>query len=186
MATVATAVWRISPRLVLALDERLGAPLDSYLNGSQTWLVAPDGEPDGGARGGAGDDAEAPHIGAGGDDETLELRLHPVAGYTVPRGMSHYDVWEQVVDALAAGADGERLALGSEVRSLRELWDGLECFAAYGAELEPQAIATVGTRLVGIAPDAAGLVDHDAVADAWERARGRVSIVDLLFAQLSA
>ena len=39
MPRVATTVWTISPELVLALDEQLGLPVDSYVNGSQTWLV---------------------------------------------------------------------------------------------------------------------------------------------------
>ena len=59
-----TAVWTISPELVLALDEHLGPPVDSYVNGSQTWLV--------------GDEPTT--------DVTLEFRLHPVAGYRPPAG----------------------------------------------------------------------------------------------------
>ncbi|MDQ1477906.1 MAG: hypothetical protein QOE62_3135, partial [Actinomycetota bacterium] len=39
MPRVATTVWTISPELVLALDAQLGFPVDSYVNGSQTWLV---------------------------------------------------------------------------------------------------------------------------------------------------
>src|SRR2546430_17200612 len=35
----ASAVWRSSPELVLALDEQFGPPVDSYVNGSQTWLL---------------------------------------------------------------------------------------------------------------------------------------------------
>src|SRR5260370_35778319 len=35
----ASAVWRSSPELVLALDEHFGPPVDSYVNGSQTWLL---------------------------------------------------------------------------------------------------------------------------------------------------
>ena len=71
---VPTAVWKISPELVLALDEHLGPPVDSYVNGSQTWLVGDE----------AGDHA----------DETdarrrsiLEFRLHPVSGYQPPDGL---------------------------------------------------------------------------------------------------
>ena len=39
MSRTATCVWRVDAALVLALDERLGPPVDSYLNGSQTWLA---------------------------------------------------------------------------------------------------------------------------------------------------
>ncbi len=35
-----------------------------------------------------------------------------------------------------------------------------------------------------IAPDASGLVDHQAVGDEWERTEGSVSIVELLRRQL--
>jgi hypothetical protein len=149
MARVATTVWRISPELVAALDDRLGTPVDSYLNGSQTWLVDAPGLP----------------------DITLELRLHPVAGYTTPAGLTHYDVWERAVDGLLP---------------LAELWDGLECFAAYGDEIEPPALAREAAELLGLAPDAAGLADHEVIGDAWERAQGKVSIVALLFEQLES
>lgn len=163
-----TAVWRISPELVLALDQRLGPPVDSYLNGSQTWLEAD------GPRG-----------------MVLEYRLHPVAGFRLPTGLSHYELWEAVVGALAAGVDPRSLPLGDDGRPLDSLWDGLECFPAYGpdegeAAVEPAVLATGATDVLGIGPEAAGLVDHEALGDAWERARGGVSILDLLFNQLLA
>ena len=50
------------------------------MNGTQTWLTELD------------------------VDTTLEWRLHPVAGYRAPAGLSHYEVWEQVVAAIAGGA----------------------------------------------------------------------------------
>lgn len=158
---VASTIWRIRPELVLALDERLGPPVDSYVNGSQTWLT---------------DD------GPGG--VTLEWRLHPVAGYTTPRAMSHYDVWEQVVAELSAGVDPEELTLGEERRALEALWDGLECFPAYGDEVEPANLARGATEALGISADVAGMVDHGAIGDAWERASGAVSIIDLIEQQL--
>jgi len=37
-------------------------------------------------------------------DAELEWRLHPVARYQTPGGLSHYDVWESVVAALAQEA----------------------------------------------------------------------------------
>jgi hypothetical protein len=158
----ASAVWRSSPELVLALDERLGLPVDSYVNGSQTWLV---------------DD--------GPGDITLEWRLHPVASYRAPAGLSHYDLWEQVVAQLHAGGDPGALALGEERRALESLWEGLEAFAAYGDEVEPATLAQAATAAIGGTPDAAGLVDHERVGDAWEHARGEVSIVSLLLEELS-
>jgi hypothetical protein len=180
---VATTVWKIDAQLVLQLDERLGQPVDSYVNGSQTWLVDV-GEP--------GRDESAPtgwegsvESTPGRDDLTLEWRLHPVAGYLTPHPLSHYDVWEATVDALTNGADPHALHLGDETRPLTSLWDGLECFAAYGDEVEPQRLAALATERLGRAPDGVGLVDHESIADAWEAAHGKVSIVALLLEQLS-
>ena len=77
-----TCVWRASPELLLALDERFGEPVDTYVNGSQVWLR---------------DDGPA---GA-----TLEWRLHPVAGYRRPDGMATEEVFDTVTRALAAGEE---------------------------------------------------------------------------------
>jgi hypothetical protein len=159
---VASAVWRIAPEVVLALDERLGAPVDSYVNGTQTWLT---------------DD--------GHGDATLEWRLHPVAGYRAPAGLSHYDLWDRVVVELASGRDPGALAFGGEPRPLASLWDGLEAFAPYD-DLEPATLAQATAAALGRAPDACGLVDHDRIGDAWERAKGGVSIVALLLDELQA
>ena len=159
----ASAVWRASPDLVLALDERFGQPVDSYVNGSQTWLL------DNGPAG-----------------TTLEWRLHPVAAYRTPAGLSHYDLWEQVVAQLHAGGDPGTLALGEERRAVESLWEGLEAFGAYGDEIEPATLAQAAGEALGRPPDVAGLVDHERIGDAWERARGGVSIVGLLLDELRA
>jgi hypothetical protein len=164
MSRTATCVWRVDPALVLALDERLGPPVDSYLNGSQTWLTP---------------------IGIA--DVDVEFRLHPVAGYRLPTGMSHYDLWEQVVGALSTdGVDPDALPFGTETRALTSLWDGLECFPAFLDDLEPAPLAAAATDLIGRAPDAAGLVDHARIGSEWERSQGAVSIVDMLFAELTS
>jgi hypothetical protein len=76
----ATCVWRASPALIIALDERFGEPTDAYVNGSQTWLR---------------DD------GPGGI--TLEWRLHPVAAYERPEGLDTYEVFSAVALALGTG-----------------------------------------------------------------------------------
>jgi hypothetical protein len=163
MPRTATCVWRVDATLVLALDERLGFPVDSYLNGSQTWI---------------GDD------GPGGVG--LEWRLHPVASYRSPASLSPYELWEQVVGALSAGADEDSLALGNEHRTLRSLWDGLECFAAYGDDLEPAPLAQAATDMLARPPDAVGLVDHERIGTAWEAAKGSISIVEMLLAELKS
>jgi hypothetical protein len=143
-------VWRIRPELVLALAEQLGEPVDRYVNGSHTWFT----ETLGGV--------------------ALEWRLHPVAGYVTPKGLTHNDVWDAVVESL----------IGQGQRRPEDVWDGLECFAAYGDDIEPGPLATAATKELGLSPDAAGLVDHESVGDQWERTKGAVSIVTLLLAQL--
>jgi hypothetical protein len=159
---VATTVWRVSPEVVSALDERLGPPVDGYVNGTQTWL---------------GDD------GAGG--VALEWRLHPVAEFRAPRGCHPDELWDAVLGALSAGEDPDELALGDERRALSSLWDGLECFAAYGDDVEPAVLARAATDALGLPPDAAGLVDHDRIGTTWERARGAVSLTQMLLDELA-
>lgn len=161
MTRIAAAVWTISPALVAAIDERLGPPVDAYVNGAQTWFVE------------------------GSDDVVLEFRLHPAANYRVPEGCSHHDVFETVSDLLATGADPHALRLGREVRPLTACWDGLECYAAYDDTLEPSDLTERACDILGRAPDRVGMADHDAVADGWERAGGNASIVALLLEQLS-
>ncbi|MBI3256386.1 MAG: hypothetical protein HYZ59_01210 [Actinobacteria bacterium] len=79
---VSTCVWRTTPALIVALDERLGEPVDAYVNGSQVWLR---------------DD--------GPDGITLEWRLHPVAGYRCPEPFNTYDIFPATALALAEGTD---------------------------------------------------------------------------------
>lgn len=159
-ARVATCVWRLSPELVEALDERLGPPVDGYVNGTQTWLT---------------------DTGPGG--VTLEWRLHPVSGFRAPKGLGPYDLWDEVTGQLGAGADPASLPLGEERRPLTSLWDGLECFAV-DEPVEPAPLAAAAAGTLGRAPDASGLVDHERIGAAWERARGGVSIVALLLEEL--
>jgi len=91
--------------LVSALDERLGPPVDGYVNGTQVWLT-PDGP----------------------GETMLEWRLHPIAGYQAPAGVAADELWEAVIGALSSGASPDALAIGGERRGLTTFWDGLECF----------------------------------------------------------
>jgi hypothetical protein len=152
VSRTATAVWRIRPELILALADRLGEPVDRYVNGSQTWFT----ETPGGV--------------------ALEWRLHPVAKYVTPEEISHNDVWDVVVESM----------IGHVRLRPEDVWDGLECFSAYGDDIEPGMLAASATRELGVVPDATGLVDHESIGDAWERTRGAVSIVNLLLDQLGA
>ena len=157
---VPTCVWRARPQLIVALDERFGPPVDAYVNGSQVWL-RDSGPP--GATAAAG--------------VTVEWRLHPVAGFRPPEGTGTHDLFEVAADALARGRPGPA--------PLERLWDGLEAFPAYGDEVEPAILAAACADDLGLAPDAAGLVDHGRIGDEWERTRGEVSIVEALLAELS-
>ena len=87
---------------------------------------------------------------------------------------------------LSSTADPHALHLGKEVRPLTAMWDGLECYAAYGEELEPQELVSLATTQLGRPPDRFGLVDHEAVGDAWEHANGAVSIIALVISQLDS
>jgi hypothetical protein len=163
VSRIATCVWPVDGRLLLALDERLGPPVDSYVNGTQSWLT---------------DD------GPGG--ATLEWRLHPVAGYRIPRGLSHYELWEQAIMACSRDPDVDVVELGTESRALDMLWDGLECFAAYDDDVEPAVLASAATDALQRSPTYTGLVDHDRIGTAWERSGGSVSIVAMLVDELRA
>jgi hypothetical protein len=150
---VAACVWAVSAELLLALDERFGEPVDAYVNGAQVWLR---------------DD------GPGG--AALEWRLHPVAGFRRPEGVSHHELLAAEVFALRAGE--------APPAPVDALWEGLEAFPAYGDEVEPAPLAATCTASLGLPPDAFGVVDHDAVGDQWEQSGGRTSIVQALLAQL--
>ncbi len=145
-----TCVWRATPGVIVALDDRFGEPTDSYLNGSQVWL-----RPD----------------GPGGI--VIEWRLHPVAGFRRPATAGTYELFPVTALAVARGQPPPA--------PIAELWDGLEAFAAYGDEVEPSPLAA---EALGIAPDASGLVDHQAIGDRWERTAGGVSVVEGLLRQL--
>jgi hypothetical protein len=151
---VAACLWCIRPELVLALDERFGEPVDAYVNGSQVWLR---------------DD------GPGG--LVLEWRLHPVAGFRRPDGVSTHDLFPSVALALAGAAEAPAPP--------EALWDGLEAFSAYDEEVEPAPLAVAAGRALGVPPDAAGLVDHQGIGQRWEATGGRVSVVADLLDQLA-
>ncbi len=160
-AATPTCVWRASADLVLGLARTFGDPDDGYVNGSQVWLRDNDRK------------------------ITLEWRLHPVADFAQAAratGLAeapgaHHDLFAAVAFQLANDPD---------CLTVEQLWDGLECFPAYGDELEPAALARSAEVLLGAAPDAFGLVDHDAIGAAWEAAQGKMSILAALFDQLSA
>jgi hypothetical protein len=161
---VPSCVWRLTPEIVVALNERFSIPTDAYVNGSQVWLR---------------DD--------GPGDTTLEWRLHPVASYRKPKHLATEEVFELIAVALGEGGDQDHDAdEAPPYPPVESLWDGLEAFPAFDDEMEPAALAAACTAALGMAPDAYGLVDHTTIGDQWESTMGAVSVVDALFAQLLA
>lgn len=107
---------------------------------------------------------------------TIEWRLHPRANYQRPAGVATAEVFERVAYALQVGE--------MPPAPLDRLWDGLEAYPAYGDEVEPAPLSGAATQALGLAPDAAGLIDHGPIGDAWERSRGGISIIDEVLRQL--
>ena len=150
MILIPTCVWRISNDLLLRLDDALGEPTDTFVNGSQVWLRDVDGT-------------------------TIEWRLHPVPRFRRPAGVGVDELFESVVFALRAG--DPRPAPPA-------LWEGLEAFPAYDAEIEPAPLAAQVGSALGQPADAFGVADHTAIGDAWERSGGDFSIIAALIEQL--
>jgi hypothetical protein len=161
---IASAVWRVTPALIERLDERLGPPLDAYVRGWQVWLE--------------------PH-GPGG--ETLEWRLHPPAGFRMPRGIDHNDLFDVVLQGLAEADDPAEAALpvGEQRLPLAAIWEVLEVFPAYGDEVAPHRVAAAAAEVLGgWGPDVAGRADHDRLGDLWKGRRGAFSVGAALLEQL--
>lgn len=109
---------------------------------------------------------------------SLEWRLHPVAGFRRPAGIGTDDLFPTVALAVAGQ--------GGPAPAPESLWDGLEAFPAYGDETEPAPLRRAARDALGLPPDGAGLVDHGAIGDEWERTGGRVSVIEDLLRQLAA
>jgi hypothetical protein len=152
---VPTALWLASSALIVALDERLGEPIDSYVNGSQVWL-RPDG-PEG---------------------ITLEYRLHPIGGYVKPKGMRTDRVLADIAIALATGETPQ-----AEVAELWEGLEVFVAYDDEGP-LEAAELARIGATVVGIDATAHGLVDHEGIALRWQHSERKTSIVGELCEQL--
>jgi hypothetical protein len=148
-----TCAYRVDAALVELLDERLGPPLDSYVMGWQVWLE---------------------EHGPGGI--TLEWRLHPPAGFRMPRGVNAHDLFDVVLQGLSdvEDADSDAFATGKERHTLAEVWEALEVFPAYDDPADPAALVEAATAgLGGRRPDNAGHVDHARLGDEWKGSRSR-------------
>lgn len=130
---VPTCVWRATPELVLALDDRFGEPGDAYVNGSQVWLR---------------DD--------GPGDVGLEWRLHPVAGYVRPPALTTEDVFSSVALALAREEEPDTPveALWDGLEAFPAYGDEVEpaplaAAATLALGLAPDAVGLADHELVG-------------------------------------
>ncbi len=156
-----TCVYRVDGALVERLDACLGPPLDSYVRGWQVWLE--DNGPNG---------------------ERLEWRLHPPAGFRMPRGVDPHDLFDVVLAGVADAPAGAAIDLGKERRTLAQVWEVLEVFPT-DDDVAPDALAAAATAVLGgRAPDATGRVDHGRLGDLWRGRRGDFSVGAALLATL--
>lgn len=161
---VPTCVWRVTPALVERLDARLGPPLDSYVRGWQVWLEA-----------------------NGPGEVTLEWRLHPPAGFAMPRGVDPHDLFDVVLQGLAEADDrAGPLPLGDERRPLAGVWEVLEAFPAFDDADLDALVSCVTAALGDWPPDVAGHADHARLGDLWKGANGQFSVGQALLEQLPA
>lgn len=128
-----TCVWRTSPELVVALDDRFGEPVDAYVNGSQVWLRD-----------------DGPH------GVTLEWRLHPVAGFRRPAGVGIYELFAAVALAVSTGAEppARPEALWDGLEAFAAHGDeiepaGLAAAASEALGIPPDAAGLVDHRRIG-------------------------------------
>jgi hypothetical protein len=166
MPATPTCAYRVDGALVELLDERLGPPLDSYVRGWQVWLEA---------------------NGPGGI--TLEWRLHPPAGFRMPRGVNPHDLFDVVLQGITSvdDPDGDAFPTGAERRTLAEVWEALEVFPAYGEGVVPADLATAAAgALGGRHPHVAGRMDHGRLGDLWKGAKGDFSVAAVLLRELPA
>jgi hypothetical protein len=159
-----TCLFDVDEDLILTLEATFGPPIDSYLSGWQVWI-----EPSG-------------LVGRDGEPVELEHRLHPPAGFRVPEGISHHDLWDAAVEQIAAG---ERvLRLGEEERRVQELWVLLEIYPGFGDPLTPDDLRRDVEARLGRAALAAGHVDHGRLGARWKRSKGAYDLAGALREQL--
>lgn len=170
MADDPTCVFRCDVGLLGALERALGPPIDSYLNGWQVWIQPLDEIAD-----------RLPEEAGTRVDVELEWRLHPPVGFAQPEGLSHHDLWDEVIRQVAAGA--ERLELGSETRVLEEVWVLLEVYPAFGT-LGVEELRSVAEAVVGREATAAGRVDHGRLGGRWKRTKGAFDLPGALLEEL--
>lgn len=147
MPTSPVAVFDVDTGLLEALEAAFGPPIDSYLRGWQVWIEPIDPDKD--------------------DPLELEYRLHPPAGFAMPEGLNHHDLWDEVIAQVADGA--QTFALGSETRDLADIWVLLEVFPAFGDPLTSGDVRAAAERALGRPARADGDVDHERLGGRFKR-----------------
>ena len=163
MPTTPVTVFAVDADLLLALEAAFGPPIDSYLRGWQVWL-----EP----------------VADGPDGFELEYRLHPPGGFTQPSGLDHHELWDVVIAQVADGATA--LTLGTQTRSLAEVWVLLEVFPAFGEDVTADQVRGWAEAALGRPALAAGDVDHDRLGGAFKRRGPDFDLPSALRAALGA
>jgi hypothetical protein len=159
-----TCAYRVDAALIELLDTRLGPPLDSYVRGWQVWLEE-----------------------NGPDGIQLEWRLHPPAGFRMPRGVNPHDLFDVVLQGLADcdDPDSDAFAAGQEQRTLSGIWEALEVFPAFDVDVPLDGIVEAATMaLGGRRPAVAGHIDHGRLGDQWKGAKGNLSVGAVLLGDL--
>jgi len=145
--TSPVAVFDVDTALLEALEQAFGPPIDSYLRGWQVWIEPVDPDAD--------------------DAVELEYRLHPPAGFTMPAGLNHHDLWDQVITKVADGAT--LFALGSETRDLADVWVLLEVFPAFADVMSSADVRATAEQALGRTARADGDVDHERLGGRFKR-----------------
>jgi hypothetical protein len=107
------------------------------------------------------------HIG----ETDIEWRLHPVEGFSMPEASRPEELFE--------------LAIEGSI-DITHYWEGLEVYCFDETDLTPDDIASYVSDMIGIEPDYRGYVDHASIGDEFERKGGKVSIIELVVAQITS
>ena len=133
MSRLATCVWRVTPQLIVALDEKFGEPIDAYVNGSQVW-----------------------HREDGPKNEVIEWRLHPAAAFERPAEFGTYDLFSSVALLAASGSDrtSQLVGLWDCLEAYPAFTDEVEpaplrAVVASTLEIEPDLAGLVDHQIIG-------------------------------------
>ena len=99
----------------------------------------------------------------------IEWRLHPVSGFDMPKASRPEELFEMIIEG---SMDVEHYIEGLEVFPVDENEITIEEFKKYVFER------------INIEADFSGFIDHESIANEYEKSNGDVSITSLIAAQL--